>query len=446
MSLAMTLAPPPGEDWLIVFIDISRVHPNCKVLRRLFCELPDEAGFGKDKVGLLAMCLYGLRDAGQAFELRTAEVMTILGFAQGMFSPCLYWHVVHKIRTWVHGDDFASLVPRSQAQWFIEELGRHMIVKVIAKLGGRQYGMHPDDKEVRIMNRLVTWRVAREGRAEAIEWEADPRHVDILSAQVGFKDSTKSVVSPGTKGRASPLEGPSLEDDRLAVYKSATMRVNYLNADRPDIAYEGKELARAMASPTTCAFESLKRIVRYLLGHRRLVWVFEKQDPVSRLDVHVDSDHAGCKVTRKSTTCVVVRIGKHLIRFYSLTQAVIALSSGESEFYAMTKGAAIALGFQSVAKDWGLDLKCVLHTDSAAAKGTVSRRGAGKLRHVETPFLWLQQARTCRGLEIRKCAGKTNEADLGTKTLDGLVIKRLLGQLHLELRDAPHRLALQAAA
>ena len=68
-------------------------------------------------IGLLPMCLYGLRDAGQAFEFRTLEVMTGMDFKQGAFSQCLYYHAAHQIWTWVHGDDFVSMVPRSQHQW-----------------------------------------------------------------------------------------------------------------------------------------------------------------------------------------------------------------------------------------------------------------------------------------------------------------------------------------
>jgi len=68
--------------------------------------------------------LYGLRDAAQAFELSTGEVMALMGCEQGRFSPCFYYHKVSIIRTWFHGDDFISLVPRSQAKWFEQEVGR----------------------------------------------------------------------------------------------------------------------------------------------------------------------------------------------------------------------------------------------------------------------------------------------------------------------------------
>jgi len=184
-------------------------------------------------------------------------------------------------------------------------------------------------------------------------------------------------------------------------------------------------------------------VVRYLIGRKRLVWRYERQDMAKVFRGNVDSDHAGCKVTRKSKTCVIIRLGKHLLRFYSLTQSIIGISSGESEFYALTKGAAIIFGFQSMAIDWGLEMKCLLQTDSNSAKGTVSRRGAGKLRHIETPFLWLQQARVRRNLEIHKVKGIYNEADLGTKVLDAGTISRILGQIGLHVVAGAHGLALR---
>jgi len=101
-------------------------------------------------------------------------------------------------------------------------------------------------------------------------------------------------------------------------------------------------------------------------------------------------------------------------------------------------------GFQSILKDWGLEFECILYTDSAAAKSIVSRRGAGKLRHIDTISV-LATSRSYK-LDIHKCKGTTNEADLGTQTLEGVVITRILGQLHVEVHVAQHRRALKAAA
>ena len=44
-------------------------------------------------------------------------------------------------------------------------------------------------------------------------------------------------------------------------------------------------------------------------------------------------------------------VGKHLIKAWSATQASIALSSGEAEYYGVVRGAGIALGMQALYKD-----------------------------------------------------------------------------------------------
>ena len=66
----------------------------------------------------------------------------------------------------------------------------------------------------------------------------------------------------------------------------------------------------------------------------------------------------------------------------------------------MVKGAGNALGLSGVFRDLGLKYEIVLYTDSSAAKGISSRRGLGKLRHVELNELWLQD-QVARGREDR---------------------------------------------
>ena len=55
------------------------------------------------------------------------------------------------------------------------------------------------------------------------------------------------------------------------------------------------------------------------------------------MTAYSDSDWAGDKVTRKLTSSGVVCHGMHVRESYSVNQQEIALSSGESEFYAAGK-------------------------------------------------------------------------------------------------------------
>ena len=110
---------------------------------------------------------------------------------------------------------------------------------------------------------------------------------------------------------------------------------------------------------------------------------FILQSLVNEIIGKVDSDHAGCIRTRKSTTGLAIFQGKHVIKAASSTQTVIALSSGGSEFYAIVRGVATGLGLKSMAKDYGIEIAIVIETDSVAGRGMELRLGAGKVRHVE---------------------------------------------------------------
>ena len=68
-------------------------------------------------------------------------------------------------------------------------------------------------------------------------------------------------------------------------------------------------------------------------------------------------------------------------------------------------------------RDIGIHTTVTLYSDSSAAIGIIHRAGLGKLRHLETGYLWLQSAVAKRRLQVRKVNGAENPADLFTKYL-----------------------------
>ena len=108
-------------------------------------------------------------------------------------------------------------------------------------------------------------------------------------------------------------------------------------------------------------------------------------------------------------------IGNHLIKSWSSSQSVIALSSGEAELYAMTKAASQTIGLMSLAADFGEELTGEVMSDASAAIGIVHRKGLGKIRHIEVQDLWLQEKVAQEKLAVSKVAGAQNPADMMTK-------------------------------
>ena len=150
-----------------------------------------------------------------------------------------------------------------------------------------------------------------------------------------------------------------------------------------------------------------------------------------KLQAFSDGDWAGCRKSRKSTSGGVIYLGDVAVRAWSSNQAVIALSSGEAEYYAALKGASAALGFQSMLRDLGFEAAITLFTDSSAARGIIHRAGLGKLRHLETGYLWLQSAVKSKRLQVRKVIGTENPADLLTKHLAASEIWKYLDRLSM---------------
>ena len=108
-------------------------------------------------------------------------------------------------------------------------------------------------------------------------------------------------------------------------------------------------------------------------------------------------------------------LGSHVIKSWSSTQSNIALSSGEAEYYGLVQGASAALGIRSMLREVGVDARIRVSTDASAAKGIASRRGLGKVRHIEVHQLWVQDKVANKEIEVRKVDGKSNIADGLTK-------------------------------
>lgn len=58
---------------------------------------------------LLLKSMYGTKDAGQCFDVKSEETMKSLVFVVGVFTPCVYYHRERDATCFRHGDDFLCL-------------------------------------------------------------------------------------------------------------------------------------------------------------------------------------------------------------------------------------------------------------------------------------------------------------------------------------------------
>ena len=79
------------------------------------------------------------------------------------------------------------------------------------------------------------------------------------------------------------------------------------------------------------------------------------------------------------------------------------------------KGAAEGLGVQSALADFGIQVSLEVHSDATAAIGICKRQGLGRVRHLATADLWVQQKVRSKELKLFKLPGRDNPSDLMTK-------------------------------
>ena len=135
--------------------------------------------------------------------------------------------------------------------------------------------------------------------------------------------------------------------------------------------------------------------------------------------------------------------GSHALKTWSSTQQVVSLSSGESELYALVKGAAQAKGLCAMLREYGVQVDAEVHTDATAAIGMVFRQDhSGRTRHIETAYLWVQDEVLHKRLTACKVGSAENPADLLTKALSANNIERHLYTLDFKTSDSKSESAL----
>jgi len=319
--------------------------------------------------------------------------------------PVYFRHPAGSVRLEIHMDDGHGAGTETEIRSFLKTLGSNVLLK---STGPHSTGStYSHLKRERIMRKSCT--IIRPAQ----------RYTLAILALLGM-ENCKPVATPMVDSTAISAEDLELlGGDDARTYRSGTGIALYLSMDRPDTIYCVKELGRFLSAPCVIAMAWLRRLARYLKGTLDYVVVLQRPQQRSKEALCcTDSNWAGCKRTRKSTSCFCSWLGGMSMEVACRTQTAIALSSAEAEYYAGVSGAAELLYLCGLAKFFGWHVDPVLKMDSSGARGIAGRQGVGKVRSLETRVLWLQQKVRERAITIGAVPGAQNPADIGTKCLD----------------------------
>ena len=185
----------------------------------------------------------------------------------------------------------------------------------------------------------------------------------------------------------------------------------YLTASRPDIMFAVYLCARYQANPKESHFKAAKRILNVGL------W-YPSHSPIHLIG-YSDSDFAGWKLDRKSTSGTCHLLGSSLISWHSKKQACVALSTAEAEYIAAGSCCPQILWLKQQLADFGLKMsKVPLMCDNASAINlTKNQIQHSRTTHIEIRHHFIRDHVSNGDCEVKFIETKLQLADIFTKPL-----------------------------
>ncbi|XP_060969865.1 secreted RxLR effector protein 161-like [Cannabis sativa] len=221
-------------------------------------------------------------------------------------------------------------------------------------------------------------------------------------------------------------------------YSNAVGSVMYLMVStRPDLGYAMSVLSKYMANPGKVHWLAMKWVFRYLLGTTKVGLIYNRQKANNIIEGYSDSDYAGDRDNRRSTSAYFFLIGGNCVSWKVQLQTVVALSTTEAEYVATTEAIKEAIWLKGLMKELNL-LKGVptVYSDSQSCiflcKNPMFHY---RTKHIEIKYHFIRDKVTQGEIGIEKVPTEDNPADMGTKIVTLNKFTHCMNLLRINSRD-----------
>ena len=237
-----------------------------------------------------------------------------------------------------------------------------------------------------------------------------------LIKKFGMDNSTIIGTPMSSSGKLDQDEEGISVDQKL--YRGIIGSLLYLTTSRPDIMFSVCLCARYQSNPKESHLSAIKRIIRYLKGTLNLGLWYDRNSSLT-LNAYTDSDFAGCRVDRKSTSGTCQFLGCNLISWSSKKQNSTALSTAEAEYVSAASCCAQVLWIKRQLEDFDINSsKILIQCDNTSAinlsKNPVQH---SKTKHIEIRYHFIREHIANENIQLEYVSTENQVADIFTKPL-----------------------------
>ena len=291
---------------------------------------------------------YGTRVASKCWENEVTDTL----IKEGCKAVVVLMMLVtenHGYVTVCHGNDFVSSGSAAALDEVDRVLTTHFDSKILPGIGPTVYG--GEVTEGKHLGTTIRWS------PQGFECEPNSKHVEDVVELCGLKQESK-----GAPTMFRPSERRQAQD--------------CLSIDRPSLQFAVSVVMSGMSEAEVVCQSQLVRVARYVLQHPRETWLFSYQADPKSLYVYTDTDWAADELTRKSVSCIVERYGSCMLVCSVVKQSLVALSSGEAEFYGFVRAVATSKQTSQILAHIEMQLEVTIASDSIEARGVCTRTGS----------------------------------------------------------------------
>jgi hypothetical protein len=410
-TVRVILALATQFNWELEQLDVKTAFLNGDLDETIYMEQPKgfEMNKNSDLVCLLKKSLYGLKQAPRQWYKRFDTFVLGLGFKRSNFDTCLYCKGnggENSLYLLLYVDDMIL------ASHDIKEIE---LIKTKLK---SEFEM----KDLGPVRKILGIEIKR-NRREGILSLSQKSYVLKLLEKFSISDAKSVSVPLANHFKLSSDQSPKSEFEfkRMArvPYSNAVGSVMYLMVcSRPDLAFSISVLSRFMSNPGETHWEAMKWLLRYIKGTCDLGIHYRKQSDGVILRGYTDSDYAGDRDNRKSTSAYVYTLCNSCISWKSQLQKIVALSSTEVEYIAATDAIKEGIWLKGLLNEFGFVKDVVLFSDSQSAI-YLSRNPVlhNRSKHVDVKFHFIRDVISQGVVKLKKISTHFNPADVGTKVL-----------------------------
>ena len=409
-SIRVILSMVAVEDLHLEQLDVKTAFLHGDLEEELYMHQPE--GFqvkGKeDMVCRLKKSLYGLKQAPRQWYLKFDSFMLEKGFTRCQSDHCVYYQRFVNNEFIVLSLYVDDMLVAGSSMRKIEEL---------KKLMAKKFSM----KDLGEAKQILGMRIKRDRKQRKL-WLSQEDYVEKVLKRFNMENA-KAVSTPlAAHFKLSKQLCPTTQearDEMIRVpYASAVGSLMYaMVCTRPDIVQAMGAVSRYMQNPGKEHWNAVKWILRYLRGTSTYSLCYEGDS--LQVQGFVDADHSGDRDSGRSTTGYVFTVGNTAVSWVSQLQKIVALSTTEAEYVAITEASKEMIWLQRLMEELGKKHNCnTLWSDSQSAVH-LARNPAfhARTKHIQLRYHFIRSALDEEWLKLEKIDGAKNPADMFTKVV-----------------------------